>query len=509
MARKIGKTYIKKGRKIGFIIMFVALIVTGIVITVIGLLPSNVPELGYSDQNGLGRSFMFPFVFTDNQAQLFVLKEDKTVVPVDNNVSYSLHDSSHESIYYIRETKLYEYSLKTNDRVLLIENAVNFSLLGNRRGIVYTDPSNRLLMYFFKGKENTLLAEGDSQQSPYYTVSDEGVVYADGKNLKYCDFEGKIKTLTKNLNTSKKFYISTNNEQICYCEDSTLVICNTNGKTIKKIKNGHPIVSQEATALFYPTTNEIAGNDGIEFKYFLSNIEQVTANKNNSGKYSAGNLQYFDGNKLKEVAKNIYKVIYYSVEDDFLIYTVLNADKMDVYMTSEGDKPKKQITCDIESSFMFDNRSNYLYFKDANATFWRYDIYDVNYKKVKIAEDMGTVYDYYNKPFVAYTDKEQKFAYLILRDEIVRMEANLDIRLYGKNHEIYLLCRQNSNGLMTLDYVFDERLKRIANNVGSNIFFDKDLEYIIYNENKKMYMWYDGNITCIGDYEAVKAVDII
>ena len=145
MTQKIGKTYIKKGRKTGFLIMLITLIVIGIVIAVIELLPSNVPELGYSEQNGLGRSFMYPFVFTDAQSQLYVLEENNTVVPVDNNVSYSLHDSSHDRIYYVSENSLYEYALKTKDRVVLCENVVKFSLLGNRRGIVYTDNSNRIL----------------------------------------------------------------------------------------------------------------------------------------------------------------------------------------------------------------------------------------------------------------------------------------------------------------------------------------------------------------------------
>ena len=250
-------------------------------------------------------------------------------------------------------------------------------------------------------------------------------------------------------------------------------------------------------------------NDGIAFKYFLSNIGQIETEQNSQGMYNAGVLQYFDGQDFKEVAKDIYKVIYYSKEDNFLLYTVLKNDKMDVYMTSKGAEPKKQITCDVGSSFVFDNKSKFLYFRDAESTLWRYDIYDAKYKTVKIAENTGNIYDYYNKPFVAYTDKEQQFDYLILKDKIVRAEAGSDIRLYGRNHEIYLLCKQNSNGLVTLDYVFEDRLTRIANNVSSNIFFDKDIEFVIYNENQKMYLWHSGNITYIGDYESVKAVDII
>ena len=110
---------------------------------------------------------------------------------------------------------------------------------------------------------------------------------------------------------------------------------------------------------------------------------------------------------------------------------------------------------------------------------------------------------------MAYTDSEHKYVYLILKDKIERTDADYDVRLYGRSHEAYLLCRQNSNGLMTLDYVFEDRLTRIANNVTSNIFFDRDMEYIIYNENQKMYLWHKGEIILIGDYDTVKAVDII
>ena len=73
MGRKVGKTYIKKEKKWGILITFITLVIVGIVIAVIELLPSDVPELGYSEQNGLGRSFMYPFVFTDGQAQLYVM----------------------------------------------------------------------------------------------------------------------------------------------------------------------------------------------------------------------------------------------------------------------------------------------------------------------------------------------------------------------------------------------------------------------------------------------------
>ena len=53
MTRKIGKTYIKKEKKLSFLITLITLVVVGMVIAVIELLPGDVPELGYSEQNGL------------------------------------------------------------------------------------------------------------------------------------------------------------------------------------------------------------------------------------------------------------------------------------------------------------------------------------------------------------------------------------------------------------------------------------------------------------------------
>ena len=53
MGRKVGKTYIKKEKKWGILITFITLVIVGIVIAVIELLPSDVAELGHSEQNGL------------------------------------------------------------------------------------------------------------------------------------------------------------------------------------------------------------------------------------------------------------------------------------------------------------------------------------------------------------------------------------------------------------------------------------------------------------------------
>ena len=62
MHRNNGKKYIKKEKKWNVIITLLTIVIVMVVIAVIELLPSRVPELGYSDMNGVGRTFLYPFV---------------------------------------------------------------------------------------------------------------------------------------------------------------------------------------------------------------------------------------------------------------------------------------------------------------------------------------------------------------------------------------------------------------------------------------------------------------
>ena len=106
MRRNIGKTYIKKEKKWNLIITLITIAVVAVVIAVIELLPGSAPELGYSDMNGVGRSFMYPFVFLDSNSNLYLMKEDCTVTAIDDAVAAPVHDSVNDQIYYLRNNIL-------------------------------------------------------------------------------------------------------------------------------------------------------------------------------------------------------------------------------------------------------------------------------------------------------------------------------------------------------------------------------------------------------------------
>lgn len=510
MHRNIGKTYIIKEKKWNVIFTLITIVIVMIVIAILELLPGRVPELGYSDMNGVGRSFLYPFVFLDGQNNLYLMQEDNAVVNIDDNVTNPVHDSANGKIYYIKNNILYEYSLKSNSRIILNENTAEYSLMGNRRAIVCTSSQNKIQLYMFKGDQAKLLTETDQETAAAYAVSAEGVLFSDGNKLLYSDYIGRTRVITENLNTAKKFYISEDGSRICYYENDMLYIADTKGAVIEKIVNGQPVLFQNEPLLVLPSTNERDSNGGIPFKYFLSDISLVYhPENNNAAEYTAGSLQYFDGSELKKIAANVYKVIYYSTEDDFLLYSVLNGNRMELYMTAKGKAPVKQISCGINDKFIFDDRTNYLYYQEEDGTLYRYDIYDVKLKVAKIAENTSNIYDYYNKSFVAYDDALRDETYLVLKDKIERIDSNFEKRLYGRSNDIYLLCRQNPDGFMTLDYVVEDKLTRIANNAGTNFFFDRDMEYVVYNEKGNLYVWHNGEISCAGEYQDIKAVDII
>ena len=149
-----------------------------------------------------------------------------------------------------------------------------------------------------------------------------------------------------------------------------------------------------------------------------------------------------------------------------------------------------------------------MYYQEPDGALYRYNIYDVNRKTARIAEHSDNIFNYYNKPFIAYDDISRDETYLLLKNKIERMQSNLEKRLYGRSNELFLLCRQNETGQMTIDYVVEDQMKRITNNAGANVFFDRDLEYLVYNDGGGLYVWHDGAASYTGEYRDIKAVDI-
>lgn len=142
----------------GYIRFFAAmLIVAVIVICILVLLPKKNPRVRNTGDNGLGRSFMFPFVFTDERDNLYVLEgADKEPAAIDDSVTDVVHVTASNTVLYVRESELYEYELSAGRRRTVSGGVKQFSMTGDGTMIVIAGEDNSLKISRGKKLPNSL-----------------------------------------------------------------------------------------------------------------------------------------------------------------------------------------------------------------------------------------------------------------------------------------------------------------------------------------------------------------
>ena len=324
MADETIKTYVTRDRKRNAVIAFCIVLTVFILISVIELLPGNIPDLSQADDTGVGRAFIFPFVFTDSNNNLFVISEKKEVLPVDDTVSNVIHDITTGKVFYLRENILYEYDIQKNIRKKLIDDCLFYRLLDDR-SVLFTVSSDMTAgIYKFKRSATVDIGRGVSNliSDNLYCLGEKGFLFAsnlDSANgqldLVYSDLNGKTKKIASGIDAGKNFYLSNDNKYICYKQDNVLKITDKNGKIIASEHGAQIIKSSENTVITEPNTEKILLNQSVPFKYFLSDL------KTDSGVTSA-TLKYFNGEELKTIANRISDIIFYSEKDYMIFYTV-------------------------------------------------------------------------------------------------------------------------------------------------------------------------------------------
>ena len=97
---------------------------------------------------------------------------------------------------------------------------------------------------------------------------------------------------------------------------------------------------------------------------------------------------------------------------------------------------------------------------------------------------------------------------LFKKGDIERIDISNEIRLYGLDDDEYLLCRKYSENKLSLDLVINDRATRLCQNISKEVFFDANLDYILYSSNDKVFIWHEGDSKTIGDFTGITAVDI-
>lgn len=508
MAKK-GYYFVTKNNKRNLILMLVILVIACVILAVISLLPNKFKDKWLNTDNGVARSTMFPFVYTSDN-ELFVMDENLKSTEIDDSVAACIHDVNFNTVFYLRDSNLYEYDIDTNVRKRLSSGVVNYRLFTERTAILCTNNINDIYLYLYKDKGNLKLNK-DSLENVHvdnlYLIGKECIVFLDNYNsvnntasLMYSDLTGTIKCIAKDVDITRNFYISSDDNYLSYYKNNRMIISDMNGKVLKEYDSAKIIIHSRQPVLTELCTTVKYYSDGIDFSYFLVNISENGSN---------GDLVFFD-NEFKSIDQNIRSVVYFCEDDNMVLYTKNAADgKVDLFKCFKGGNPEHVISCSSSDTFFFNEDLSYLYIQSSEGYLRRTNIFDADYKITDIAEGSGVMYEYIGKSFIGYHNLDGDTQYLILNTNVIEEISMNEVRHYGKFSDRYLLTRENGTGTFSLDFVIDGKFTRISNEIDKNVFFDKEFKNVIYSYNGTMYIFKDNVSTEIGNCINLNAVPII
>jgi hypothetical protein len=518
--RKSGKKLTVKRDVRSYILFFgIMIFVAAVVVCVLMLLPKKNPNAGNGTDNGIARSFMFPFVFTDERSNLYVLKSgDAAPDEIDDSVEEAVHVAGSGTVMYLREKELFEYDISGGRRRLVASDVKEYSLSGDGSLIVYMTGKGSLVCS--SGKKVTELASAEEGAPEIlYTVGQSCVVF-----LRDCDaaagiaelcrytVDGGVKSLAGGVSMYHRPGVSSG-DKYYYCrEGSDLLIMNARGSVLDRVAGGVPVPATKSVSM-YENVTDIKVFDGNAPVTFLYSEPQISAASENGASDRADNsvsLLYFNGKTSSVVAGNIYRVIYAATDHKLLIYSVKEGESERVYRVNNKGKAEEIITFDaVRKSFLYDPDSDYLYFQDQEGALYRLNVYNPSKGPSLVSESSATLYKYPNKPFVVFTLPDSDKAVLVhSTNSIQQFGASDEARLYGSDDEKYLLLRSHGYGAISVDLADGDYYTRISSDAEFPLFFDGRLEKIIYVSGGVMHYWEEGRDRALGEYGKVSAAPV-
>ncbi len=509
------KVFVRKDGRKNILIFSLVLLVAVIVIAVISLLPNRAPTLGNTRRNGVGRSFLFPLVFTSSNGTLHVLSDGYRVTEIDDSVSAVQHDIEKELVFYLREGSLYEYHISKNQRRKLVPDVVTYQVFPDRSAIVCVEENSTVKLFQYSKDSCLILSDSGPKResvSRLTVMGQEGVLFLDryrqegsqpSAALMLANARGETVQIAEKINVGKSFYFGEKDQSVAYYIGEDLYLANAKGTVLRVFPNGQVVQAQLQPQAVISSTPVSRYTENIPLTYFLTNVS--VEGKENS-------LVYFNGKKELMLASGVQKLIYYSADRNTVWYTLTSEEEVgsvNIYQSVQGRAPQFLLRCPDTAKFLLDGDLTYLYFQQEDGSLYRFSVLGRNSKPVLLSNDTGSLYVYANKPYIVFQDALQEYQYIVLDNNSIERFENNEIRLYGRFQNKYLLCRANQAGLLTLDYVEDDAYTRICGDVQQPVLFDKNFEYILFVSGEILYGWRNGTVTEIGEYTGLTAVPMI
>ncbi len=476
MSRKPGRTFVEKDFKKNGTILIAVLLVTVVIIALVSLIPSQTPQAGDLNRNGVSRSFMFPLAYQDEHDSLKVINSELNVSSVDDSVSDAVHDFQKEKIYYMRENVLYEYDIKQNNRRILIGGGVaDYRVLNDRSAIVYLTTAGELNLYDYTDKKSTALGKCGAVDRIERLVmtGDSGFLYftdidrnGSTGDLYYSDNEGKSRKISDQvrLETAR---ISPKDRYFTYKKDDCLYITDTKGKEIANAPGASLIESTKQSMVFDALNRISTFNQGVEISYTYGEEQ------------NGGAVEYFTGSGFKPIDDGVLSIIYYSGESDRLFYTVSSntAGKIDLMMSVKGRSPQKVTTAGESSEFIWCESTGKIFSLDGGELY-RINVFD-DFEQTQLASGVSSMKLYPGKAFIVYTDALYN-NYYVLSDNATEQVAAGAVRLYGITNNNYLLQSTYNGAHMSLDLVENDSMQRLDSDVDVLVCFDSTFDNVLY-----------------------------
>ncbi|MBO7407285.1 MAG: hypothetical protein J6V14_06600 [Clostridia bacterium] len=501
------KAFVKRDIR-GYIIFFAVMIfVAAVVVCVLMLLPGRNPSLRAGSESGLGRSFVFPFVFADEKSSLYVIKnQNEAALPVDDSVRDALHIASKGVVYYVRENTLYCYEIDAGRRYSVAVNVDRYAVAGDRASVYYSAPDGSF--WYSNGKTSTRLDDaGEGRNGAFFTVGVSAVLFvsnidAAAGTADLCCFApgGTVKKLLSGISAVDSFGLS-GGDKYAFCrKDGELCVFDIKGNEIARTAGAAPVEATKQAALYEPSTKVLTldGNAALNYSYAPA-----------AEGAQFGSVLYFDGKTFKTLADSVSRIIYCAADHSLLLYTVPENGGERVYRANGKGSSEKLVLLEENVRCLYDTDSDYLYFQNKAGALYRVKIYSSKLDTVQISESSSLLYKYPGKPFVQFTIEDSDVVSLVHSSNMVQQyNGSEEKRLYGADDEKYLLLRVYGDNKLSLDRADSGYFTRISADVDNSVFFDGLLNTVIYSSGGSLWLWTEKGTAELGRFGRITAVNV-
>ena len=501
------KVFVKRDIR-GYIIFFAVMIfVAAVVVCVLMLLPGRNPSLRGESDSGIGRSFMFPFVFTDEKNSLYTVKsQGDEALAIDDSVRDAVHIASKGVVYYVRSNTLYCYEISAGRRYSVAVNVENYTVAGDRESVYYSAPDGSL--WYSNGKKSTRLDEAcEGRNGAFFSAGKSAVLFISNVDnaagtADLCCFTpgGSVRRLAEGISAVDRFGLS-GGDKYAFCSKSgELCVYDLKGSVIARAARAVPVEAAKQASLNEPSTKELSLDGNVPLKYVYVTAEDGS---------STGSVLYFNGKSFKTLADNVRRIIYCSADHGLLLYTVPENGGERVYRANGKGSSEKLFRLEDTARCLYDKDSDYLYYQKNSGALYRVNVYSSKLESVQISESSALLYKYPGKPFIQFTIADSDIVSLVHSSNTVQQySGDNETRLYGADNDKYLLLRVYGGDSVSLDLAENGYFTRIAANVDNSVFFDGLINTVIYSSGGSLWLWTEKGTAELGRFGRITAVNV-